>query len=99
MRMISANNARSEEENASKAFLSYSRVDIELRKKISTDLRAQGCNLWIDQIDIPVGHQWDKAIENAIDECDNFVVLLSKHSSTSDIVLDEVNYALEQKNG
>lgn len=83
--------------NASKAFLSYSRTDNDLRERISTDLSTLGCNLWIDQIDIPVGQQWDKAIEDAINACDDFVVLLSEHSSTSDIVLDEVNYALEQK--
>jgi TolB-like protein/Tfp pilus assembly protein PilF len=82
--------------NSEKIFISYAREDDTIARTIADDLRSSNFQLWIDQEDIAPGQHWDRAIESAIDECDAFLVLLSAKSTASDVVLDEINYALEQ---
>lgn len=38
-----------------KTFFSYSRTDTEFTRKLATDLRNAGADLWIDQLDIQPG--------------------------------------------
>ena len=82
---------------ASKTFVSYSHADDAVARRVTACLRSANIPVWIDDDDILPGQRWDRAIEAAIDECSDFVVLLSNNSVVSDIVLDEVNYALEMK--
>jgi TolB-like protein/cytochrome c-type biogenesis protein CcmH/NrfG len=83
--------------SASPVFISYSRRDKVLARRVTDALRASDIPLWMDQDDIHPGQQWDQAIEQAIDRCSQFVVLLSSTSIVSEIVLDEIHYALETR--
>ena len=76
-------------------FFSYSRDDSDFVLKLASELRAQGVDLWLDQLDIVGGERWDKAIEEALESCQTLIVVLSPSSVESVNVMDEVSYALE----
>lgn len=76
-------------------FLSYSRSDSEIAFKIASELSSNGVNIWVDQINIPVGAIWDYEIEKALEDCDRLIFLLSSSSVSSNNVLNEVSYAIE----
>ena len=78
----------------SKIFISYSRQDKDFALKLAGDLRAAGVEIWIDQLDIPAGVCWDDAVEEALDSCKSFMVILSPASVKSEDVKDEIAYAL-----
>lgn len=80
---------------ARQLFMSYSRKDKTFAHTLASDLRASGMEVWVDLESIPTGTRWDNQIEQGIDACDDLLVILSENSARSDVVLDEVNYALE----
>ncbi len=59
-------------------------------------LRSIGANIWIDQLDIEAGRNWDNAVEGALESSDSVLVVLSKSSVASRNVMDEVSIALEE---
>ena len=77
-------------------FFSYSRVDSEFVLRLAKDLRAAGANVWLDQLDIGGGQRWDNAVQEALRRCPSQIVVLSPDSVSSDNVMDEVSYALEE---
>ena len=79
-----------------KIFFSYSRDDSEFVLKLAKDLRAEGANIWLDQLDIPAGKRWDAEIEQALENAEVQLVILSPTSVGSNNVMDEVSYALEK---
>ena len=79
-----------------KIFFSYSRDDSEFVLNLAKELRADGANVWLDQLDIKPGTRWDKSIEDALDASQTVLVILSKTSVASNNVMDEVSYALEE---
>jgi len=81
---------------ASSAFISYSRDDSEFALRLAKDLKAAGASVWLDQLDIPFGGNWDNAIEDALIAAQYMVLILSPASARSNNVRDEVSYALEQ---
>ena len=81
----------------SRVFLSYAHADDAIARRIAQGLRTSDVPVWRDRDDILPGERWDRAIEQAIEQCTDLVVLLSSHAAASDVVLDEVNYALERK--
>lgn len=76
-------------------FFSYSRADSKFALKLATSLRDAGINLWIDQLDIHPGLRWDAEVEKSLENSKSLLVILSEASVTSNNVLDEVSYALE----
>src|SRR6185295_11627792 len=76
-------------------FFSYSRDDSEFVLKLASELREQGVNLWLDQLDIKAGERWDSAVEKALGSCQTLIVVLSPSSVASVNVMDEVSYALQ----
>lgn len=76
-------------------FFSYSRDDSEFVLKLASELREQGVNLWLDQLDIEAGERWDLAVEKALGACHTLIVVLSPTSVDSVNVMDEVSYALQ----
>jgi TPR repeat protein len=76
------------------AFISYSREDSEFALRLAQDMKAAGANVWLDQIDIKLGHPWDDAIEDALTEAPQMLVILSPASSKSSNVRDEIDFAL-----
>ncbi len=77
-------------------FISYSRTDGEFVKRLIADVINQGLNIWLDQRDIAAGQRWDRVIEQALQECDIFVVVLSPNSVASENVLDEISFAIQE---
>jgi photosystem II stability/assembly factor-like uncharacterized protein len=78
------------------AFMSYSREDSEFALRLARDLRDAGASVWIDQLDIRPGAHWDNAIEDALLEAPQMLVVLSPASSRSPNVRNEISFALEQ---
>ena len=79
------------------AFFSYSREDSPFVLQLAKDLRAGGAAVWLDQIDIRPGQRWDEAIEKALGNCPNLLVVLSPTSVESTNVMDEVSFAIDEK--
>lgn len=79
-----------------KVFVSYSRDDDAAVLKLVQDLRSAGVNVWLDQTDIPSGRRWDEAIEQALAACEQVIVVLSETSVSSQNVMDEVSYAIDE---
>ncbi len=77
-------------------FLSYSRSEATFALKLATDLRQREVDLWIDQLDIPTGERWDQAVEDALKKSNALMVILSPDAVSSNNVLDEISYALEE---
>lgn len=77
-------------------FFSYAREDSEFALKLAKDLRATGTNVWMDQLDIDAGEHWDLAIQNALKTCVGVLLILSPDSASSQNVMDEVSYALDE---
>jgi hypothetical protein len=78
-----------------KYFLSYSRNDQAIALRFAVDLKTAGVDVWVDQLDIPVGHNWDRAVEAAVRVCEGLIVVLSPHSVASENVADEVSVAIQ----
>ncbi|TMI66318.1 MAG: toll/interleukin-1 receptor domain-containing protein [Bacteroidetes bacterium] len=80
----------------SKVFVSYSRADSAFVKKLTADLKTLGVDIWLDQLDIPLGSLWDIEIETALNECNCVLFVASQASVQSKNALDEVYAALEE---
>ncbi|NND52922.1 MAG: TIR domain-containing protein [Flavobacteriaceae bacterium] len=77
-------------------FFSYSRKDSDFVLELGKRLREAGANIWLDQLDIEAGTNWDDSIEQALQDSDTLLVALSKTSVLSNNVNDEFSYALEE---
>ncbi len=80
---------------SARTFISYAREDSEFVMKLARDLRGAGADIWLDRFDIPVGDRWDRAVQDALDSCGRFLVVLSPASVGSDNVMAELNFALD----
>jgi hypothetical protein len=78
-------------------FISYSRVDTEFVTRLINDLTMQGLNVWMDQRNIGAGQRWDNVIQDALEACDLFIIVLSPHSVESENVLDELSFAINAR--
>ena len=77
-------------------FLSYSREDTPTMQRVRDDLRAQGLEVWTDEIMAPGDPSWQDTIEAAIDEAGCLVVILSPNAKKSRWVREEMRYAEAQ---
>lgn len=78
-----------------RTFISYSRINKDFALKLARELRASGFSIWFDQLDIPAGARWDDEVEQALEDCEIFMVILTPASSQSDNVKDEIGYAID----
>ena len=62
-----------------KVFLSYAREWRRTATRIHADLKAAGCQPWIDNRQLRPGEAWHDGIVNAIASSDVFVACLSRH--------------------
>ena len=80
-----------------KIFISYSRVDgQQFAVELSARLRKAGANVWLDQVDIEPGKIWDFEIEKALQGAEAVIFIATEKSTSSNNVLNEVYYALEE---
>jgi len=82
--------------DAPTAFFSYSREDSGFALRLAADLKAAGANVWLDQLDIQPGQRWARAVQDALNNAQRVLVILSPTSVDSTNVEDEVNFALEE---
>ena len=75
-------------------FMSYSRRDETVMRRIATFLRDQGINVWVDNEKLVPGTPiWEVEIEKAIVNAGAVVVLLSPDSKNSPWVRREIGFA------
>ena len=77
-------------------FVSYSRYDSKFALELADKMQKAGANVWMDQLNLETGTEWDNEIEKALDEANILIVVLSKAAVGSKHVKDEYSYALEQ---
>lgn len=58
-------------------FLSYSSVEVDFALKLAADLKNAGLNLWIDRLDIKLGDDWRRSLQNAVDDCAALIAVLT----------------------
>jgi hypothetical protein len=82
-------------------FMSYRRVepDMTFAYRLADDLRAAGHPVWIDVKGIESGGTWNQEIQQGIDDCYAYIVVISPDSLASDWVRNEMLYALEYRRG
>ena len=82
-------------EKQRKTFLSYSRVNKDFALRLAKELKSEGFDIWLDQLDIPAGSRWDREVERALKESEIFMIILTPASVDSENVLDEIGYAID----
>jgi tetratricopeptide (TPR) repeat protein len=83
--------------NSDKVFICYARTDKDFVLGLAKKLKDSGVSIWLDQWDIPSGADWDRAIDQAIHDCSQFLILLSPISVSSEEVRGELSAALRKK--
>ncbi|MCI0552014.1 MAG: toll/interleukin-1 receptor domain-containing protein [Anaerolineae bacterium] len=78
-------------------FISYSRKDIEVARKLTEAFKGQDLDFWIDWEGIPPTVDWWKEIEKGIEEANIFLFLISPDSAGSIVCKREIEHAA--KNG
>ena len=77
-------------------FISYSRMDEALVRRLHDALVALKRSPWVDWADIPPSSDWMKEIESNIEQSHAFVFVISPDSVASRICLHEIAYAAAQ---
>ncbi len=82
---------------AERFFICFASADEKsVREMIVDPLRQSGIAPFFAPDSIGVGEIWDKAISSALENCDRFVIAISKRSISSHAVSDEVHFAMTQ---
>jgi formylglycine-generating enzyme required for sulfatase activity len=74
-------------------FISYSQTDSDLARKLNEAFQSQGKTTWFDQESLAVGDNFKEEIHRGIEQCDNFLFIISPSSINSPFCADEVEYA------
>ena len=75
-------------------FVSYSRADIDIVRKLVDDIHAKSkARCWVDWNGIESGDQFVDVIINAIDKVDTVLFILSDNSMASEFARREIDYA------
>src|SRR4026208_2624822 len=75
-------------------FISYSRKDIEITRRITEQFEAGGLDAWVDWQDIPPSIDWMKEIQTGIEDANVFVYLISPDSISSTVCAQELQHAV-----
>jgi hypothetical protein len=75
-------------------FLSYTRRDVGIVRKLQLMVRASGAVPWRDEDGIQPGEQWRVSIASAIERSDRVLVFWCRHASRSQEVRREYRLAL-----
>src|SRR5688572_23847458 len=77
-----------------RVFLSYSRRDALVARRVVTALEGRRVDAWVDWEDIPPSADWWREVCAAIEATDAFVFLISPESVASRVCTDEVLHAV-----
>lgn len=83
------------ERESAQVYISYSRKDNEFARRLVDRFDREQINVWVDWKDIPAGSEWDKEIQQGIENSDVFVFLLSPDSLKSEINARELKIATD----
>jgi len=75
-------------------FVSYSSKDRPFVIGLVKELKKLGADTWFDQMDIKLGQNWDDAIEEALENSNTFLLIISPTAVASRNVKDEVSIAI-----
>ena len=76
-----------------KIFISYSRKDLDFVDELARDLTEAGYDVWYDLTDLEGGDHWADELQDAINESQVYVLVISPNSVASDWVEKEFIYA------
>ncbi len=79
------------------AFISYSREHKELVKGLFKMLSRLDDGVFLDDRNIDVGADWRDAIREAIANCNDFYLVWCEHAAKSEVIADEIDWALQRK--
>jgi len=82
---------------AERVFLAYSHEDQGFAHKLAANLRDAGVPVWVDRWDIQPGENWSQAINDAVYDCGQFLIVLSPAAVASADVQAELAVALDEK--
>jgi hypothetical protein len=85
-----------EQKKKKAVFLSYNHKDREIAQRISRELEKADLQIWDYEKEIKVGQNWKESIYNALNKSDYFVYLISKSTSESNFISQELQQALEK---
>jgi hypothetical protein len=74
-------------------FISYSRKNASLVDTIEHRIQARGFRTWVDRQGLSGGQQWANAIQQAIVQCDLYLLMLTPDALTSNFVWNELRFA------
>ncbi|OUR92410.1 hypothetical protein A9Q87_08025 [Flavobacteriales bacterium 34_180_T64] len=77
-------------------FVSYSSKDRPFALGLTKELQNLGANVWIDQLGIKLGQNWDNAIDDALESADTVILIISPTAVSSQNVQDEVSIAINE---
>ena len=80
-----------------KVFLSYARKDVVLALKLAAHLKTAGFSVWIADEHFARGENWAKQIGKALDAAELIVFLLTPRSLDSDVVRQDVEFAITSR--
>lgn len=81
----------------SHVFISYSRADADFVRYLKSLLEEAGLTVWVDEARLSASARWWKTIEQNIDMCGAFVVVMSPEAAESDWVEREILRAEAKK--
>jgi len=88
--------SKSVQNSKESVFICYSSEDKDFVFKIATSLKKRGIPIWLDQINILPGADWDMCIDDALYECTKFLIFLSPSAYKSKEVRAELQTAFDE---
>jgi hypothetical protein len=77
-------------------FISYSHKDNKYVHRLGKDLEKAGFDVWVDDR-IDYGSEWPNEIQQRVDNCDAFILLMSSNSFASKWVQNELHRAVRKE--
>ncbi|MBI3800780.1 MAG: SUMF1/EgtB/PvdO family nonheme iron enzyme [Deltaproteobacteria bacterium] len=81
---------------AEHVFICYAREDTQFVLTLVRRLKERGVSAWLDTLNLRPGEDWDHAIDKALVECTNFLIVLSPDAVESREVRGELRTALDE---
>ncbi len=78
-------------------FIRYAKQDKAFADQLSEQLRHAGVEIWRGAQAIQAGEDWGDAMRRAISEADAMILVTSRHSVASALILSEIDIALENE--
>ena len=77
-------------------FISYSHKDSDFTHRLAEEIERHNLPVWIDDR-IDYGTRWPQVIQEKIDSCKAFILIMSDNARLSDWVNNELTYALSKR--